>query len=368
MPHAELWVWWYTCNASRQSPATIFSLNYRVHIDYRPIFLPAYLFAPMTELFVHTTRAPVGQLMRRKETLFQINQLLAPLVPALAILPSTIRWVSRYLSIAVDVALSHLVMYCRRLGSRYPFITATRRSHPRTRSVATVRVSPLSAVRSPPAAPRAPPRSSGATRVPALPRPPIVDVSNDAAVSERISSSSRATDARTSLLEANVLGPSPFRPHVPADRRVLLWTAPYSAHAHSALQEQQVPLNLQARIFETLLGTHVAEIRESYGAVLLRFAQFCNRLGVDESARMPAPRFLLAAAAYNLISACTACQGLDSAVQNWAAYDQSCNAFSRDTYFPARLASQRGRQFHFGLARILETSRGNPRYGNAWVS
>ncbi|KAJ7751871.1 hypothetical protein DFH07DRAFT_825725 [Mycena maculata] len=42
-------------------------------------------------------------------------------------------------------------------------------------------------------------------------------------------------------------------------------------------------------------------------------------------------------AAYNLISACTACQGFDSAVQNWAAYDQSCGDFLTDTYFPSNV-------------------------------
>ncbi|KAJ7922615.1 hypothetical protein B0H13DRAFT_2317282 [Mycena leptocephala] len=104
---------------------------------------------------------------------------------------------------------------------------------------------------------RAPPASRP------LPRPLLVDASNDAGVSERISSSSRATGHGSAYLarkaaaialprktarkpiKANTLGPSPF-PHVPADRRVLLWTAPYSAHAHSALQEQKVPLNLRS--------------------------------------------------------------------------------------------------------------------------
>ncbi|KAJ7800868.1 hypothetical protein B0H14DRAFT_2465068, partial [Mycena olivaceomarginata] len=42
-------------------------------------------------------------------------------------------------------------------------------------------------------------------------------------------------------------------------------------------------------------------------------------------------------AAYNLISACTACQGFESAVQNWAAYDQNCSSFLTDAYFPLRV-------------------------------
>ncbi|KAF8144666.1 hypothetical protein K438DRAFT_575833 [Mycena galopus ATCC 62051] len=36
-------------------------------------------------------------------------------------------------------------------------------------------------------------------------------------------------------------------------------------------------------------------------------------------------------AAYNLLSACTACQGFTSAVEDWAAYEQSCGDFLTDT-------------------------------------
>ncbi|KAJ6459633.1 hypothetical protein C8R45DRAFT_1081419 [Mycena sanguinolenta] len=39
-------------------------------------------------------------------------------------------------------------------------------------------------------------------------------------------------------------------------------------------------------------------------------------------------------AGYNLLSACTACQGFDADVQNWAAYNQNCSAFMTNTYFP----------------------------------
>jgi hypothetical protein len=110
----------------------------------------------------------------------------------------------------------------------------------------------------------------------ALPRSSLTDISNFPAspfADERVSLSSRALDPGSSLLDVRkaaalalprkntrrpakiiVLGPSPFRPHVPADCHVLLWTAPHSMRAHSALQEQLVPLHLQARIFECLLG------------------------------------------------------------------------------------------------------------------
>ncbi|KAJ7112521.1 hypothetical protein C8R44DRAFT_547323, partial [Mycena epipterygia] len=101
---------------------------------------------------------------------------------------------------------------------------------------------------------------------------------------------------------------SPFRPHVPADRCVLLWTSPFSTAAHSTLQEAGISLDLQRQIFEGLLLTYVPETRESYGAGLLRFHQFCDREDIPESARMPADRFLLAAS----IGSCSG-----KCVRNW---------------------------------------------------
>ncbi|KAJ7700300.1 hypothetical protein B0H16DRAFT_1749079 [Mycena metata] len=47
-------------------------------------------------------------------------------------------------------------------------------------------------------------------------------------------------------------------------------------------------------------------------------------------------------AAYNLISACTACQGFDSAVANWAAYSQSCGGFETNAYFPSNVTLPTG--------------------------
>ncbi|KAJ7649447.1 hypothetical protein DFH06DRAFT_1331813 [Mycena polygramma] len=52
-------------------------------------------------------------------------------------------------------------------------------------------------------------------------------------------------------------------------------------------------------------------------------------------------------AGYNLISACTACQGFDSAVVNWAAYDQSCSGFLTDSYFPTNVTLPAGTAIPF---------------------
>ncbi|KAJ7022970.1 hypothetical protein C8F04DRAFT_970860 [Mycena alexandri] len=52
-------------------------------------------------------------------------------------------------------------------------------------------------------------------------------------------------------------------------------------------------------------------------------------------------------AAYNLISACTACQGFDSAIANWAGYSQSCGGFETDTYFPSNITLPTGTAIPF---------------------
>jgi hypothetical protein len=104
-----------------------------------------------------------------------------------------------------------------------------------------------------------PPRSLSASPPP---RRALTDVSNAAKsasissyASGRLASSSRDPDPHVALLDVrraaalavpgkssrrpkkgNELRPSAFRPHVPADRRVLLWTSAHSIAAHSAMQ------------------------------------------------------------------------------------------------------------------------------------
>ncbi|KAJ7159490.1 hypothetical protein C8R46DRAFT_1224082 [Mycena filopes] len=52
-------------------------------------------------------------------------------------------------------------------------------------------------------------------------------------------------------------------------------------------------------------------------------------------------------AAYNLISACTECQGLDSSVNNWAGYSGKCASFETDTYFPSNVTLPSGTAIPF---------------------
>ncbi|KAJ7161556.1 hypothetical protein C8R46DRAFT_1037758 [Mycena filopes] len=166
------------------------------------------------------------------------------------------------------------------------------------------------------------------TRTPTPPAPSHVDDTTPFGAprvdEERALSLSRAASLHSSLLDVreaaafglptkkarrataqNHLAYSKYRPHVPADRRLLLWTTPHSVAAHAAMEEAGISLALQTRVFETLLQAHVPETRESYGAGLLRFNQFSDREGIPEADRMPASRLLLAAFVADAAGSCT---------------------------------------------------------------
>ncbi|KAJ7049397.1 hypothetical protein C8F01DRAFT_1265473 [Mycena amicta] len=110
----------------------------------------------------------------------------------------------------------------------------------------------------------------------------------------------------------DTVAPSPLRPEVPADRRLLMWLTPHSLETHAAMHEAGISPDLQIRIFEGLLSSHVPETRESYAAGLKRFVQFCDRNAISESARMPADRFLLSAFVAEAIGTCTG-----KCIRNW---------------------------------------------------
>ncbi|KAJ6469722.1 hypothetical protein C8R47DRAFT_765622 [Mycena vitilis] len=82
--------------------------------------------------------------------------------------------------------------------------------------------------------------------------------------------------------------------------------------AHNAMREAGLALELQVRIFEGILRAHEPETRETYGAGLLRYSQFCDRKLIGESARMPADRFLLAAFVADAIGTCSG-----KCIRNW---------------------------------------------------
>ncbi|KAF5386129.1 hypothetical protein D9615_002403 [Tricholomella constricta] len=109
----------------------------------------------------------------------------------------------------------------------------------------------------------------------------------------------------------NLYTPSPYRPVVPADQRLLLWTTPHSLEAQNALNSQ-IPVENQSQVYHLLLESLSESTRQSYGAGLLRFTQFCDRLRISENLRMPASDALLSAF---IADASSSCSG--ACVRNW---------------------------------------------------
>jgi hypothetical protein len=91
-----------------------------------------------------------------------------------------------------------------------------------------------------------------------------------------------------------------------------MWTALHCLISHSTLERAGASLKEQVLLFEGLVGAHVPETLESYGAGLTRFHQFCDRHDVTEDARMPASRQLLALFVSEARGTCTG-----SCIRNW---------------------------------------------------
>ncbi|GLB43910.1 hypothetical protein LshimejAT787_1500940 [Lyophyllum shimeji] len=102
--------------------------------------------------------------------------------------------------------------------------------------------------------------------------------------------------ARSSLsirAAATALSPSVLRPHVRAGERLNAWVTPHTFRFISDIS-RFAPRSLISKLFLITLNSLAPKTREVYGAGLLRFHQFCDRLRVPESARMPASPALLA--------------------------------------------------------------------------
>ncbi|KAJ7896674.1 hypothetical protein B0H14DRAFT_450818 [Mycena olivaceomarginata] len=115
----------------------------------------------------------------------------------------------------------------------------------------------------------------------------IMDVRHAAALSLP------ATKPRKPTAE-NKIAPSPFRPHVAAVQRILMWTTPHSILAQER-RDGEVSRRLQTMMLADLLVSTTHDTRQAYGAGLLRFNQFCDRELIPESRRMPASDILLGA-------------------------------------------------------------------------
>ena len=90
-----------------------------------------------------------------------------------------------------------------------------------------------------------------------------------------------------------VIQPSSFHPHVLASNRLIRWSSPHGL-AYLASLETRFSHSAVFRLFQVMIQSLDATTRSNYGAGLLRFTQFCDDQGIDESLRMPALSELLA--------------------------------------------------------------------------
>ncbi|RDX48815.1 hypothetical protein OH76DRAFT_1351914 [Lentinus brumalis] len=92
----------------------------------------------------------------------------------------------------------------------------------------------------------------------------------------------------------NEIRPSPLRPHVLAEDRILKWRTPAGWQYRTKIASVITQEGADA-VFELVLAGLEPDTAKNYGAGLLRFTQFCDELGIQEEGRMPAPEYLLAA-------------------------------------------------------------------------
>ncbi len=109
----------------------------------------------------------------------------------------------------------------------------------------------------------------------------------------------------------NIICDSTYRPAVPADQRIILWTTPHSQQAQSTLNAE-IPPHLQKKVLSKLLLSIKPDTRTIYGAGLLRFNQFCDHHTIPEGKRMPASYILLSAFIANASGSCSG-----KTIRNW---------------------------------------------------
>ncbi|KAF5375850.1 hypothetical protein D9615_008190 [Tricholomella constricta] len=166
----------------------------------------------------------------------------------------------------------------RKLPPRTPsFVNTSRPTH--SPPTSTADVSPLETMPSPP-------RTTSSTVAPGVYVVPLSACQHAARTLPQQSAKIPLGD--------NVYLPSPFCPLVPADQRLLMWTTPHSNSAQASL-DSLLPIENQTAVLLRFLDSLSLSTRQSYGAGLLRFTQFCDRLHISETLHMPASDALLSA-------------------------------------------------------------------------
>jgi hypothetical protein len=112
-------------------------------------------------------------------------------------------------------------------------------------------------------------------------------------------------------LPNNSWAPSPLQPVVPADCHLILWNTPHSVALQNSL-DAEISSHLQTEVFKQLLAASTLSTRETYGAGLLQFTQFCDHEEITEALHMPASPILLSAFIADAIGSCTG-----ECIKNW---------------------------------------------------
>jgi hypothetical protein len=93
--------------------------------------------------------------------------------------------------------------------------------------------------------------------------------------------------------KGSAIEPSPYRPHVAAPDRLRTWVIPYSL-SRSRDMLSEIPRVSLIKVNRAIIASLTEKTRGCYGAGLLFFHQYCNKVGISEEDRMPASSTLLA--------------------------------------------------------------------------
>jgi hypothetical protein len=91
-----------------------------------------------------------------------------------------------------------------------------------------------------------------------------------------------------------------------------MWTTLHSLAVQDRLTRNHIENSLQARLYESFLGSTTEATRESYGVGLICFTEFCDSRAIPEDSQMPAHRNILAGFVVSWIGSIRG-----KAIQNW---------------------------------------------------
>lgn len=139
-------------------------------------------------------------------------------------------------------------------------------------------------------------------------------VQQNALICSSVASSIQHSRHITPRRRANaVIHPSTFRPHVLASDRLIRWSSPHGL-SHLTSLEARFSHSAVFRLFQVMIQSLDSSTHSNYGAGLLRFTQFCDEQGINESLRVPASAELL-----SLFAAHHAGRASGKTLNNWLA-------------------------------------------------